>query len=258
MALPLITLTTDFGETSYYLGALRGVLHRLCPEARLVDITHHIASFSPLEASFVLSQACPEFPPGTIHLAVVDPGVGGLRRPLLIRTERYAFVGPDNGIFTPFLDGTERVYRIRTAGEESATFHGRDVFAPAAARLARGEAPESIGDATTGAVRLHLPRPRRENQSLVGQVLMVDRFGNCITNMHRRDLEFLGGSIAVDMGTLRVRGLAQSYHEGVVGEPLALIGSSGHLELAVVQGSASAQLGVGRGARVRVISVEGA
>jgi len=255
---PLITLTTDFGETSYYLGALRGALYRLCPEARLVDITHHIASFSPLEASFVLSHACPEFPPGTIHLAVVDPGVGGLRRPLIIRTERYAFVGPDNGIFTPFLDGSERVYRIRTEGEESPTFHGRDVFAPAAARLACGESAEAIGELTSGAVRLHLPRPRREGQSILGQVLMLDRFGNCITNVHRRDLESLGASILVHMGTVRVRGLARSYHEGVVGEPLALIGSSGHLELAVVQGSAGAQLGIGRGARVRVTPVESA
>jgi S-adenosylmethionine hydrolase len=256
VAAPLITLTTDFGETSYYVGALRGVLYRLCPEARLVDITHQIASFSPLEASFVLSQACPEFPPGTIHLAVVDPGVGGLRRPLIIRTERFAFVGPDNGIFTPFLDGTERVYRIRTEGEESPTFHGRDVFAPAAARLALGEPPETIGEPTSGAVRLHLPRPRREGHSLLGQVLMLDRFGNLITNVHRRDIEFLGPSILVHMGTERVRGLARSYHEGIVGEPLALIGSSGHLELAVVQGSASAQLGMGRGARVRVTSLE--
>jgi hypothetical protein len=137
-------------------------------------------------------------------------------------------------------------------------FQGRDVFAPAAARLARGEPPETIGEPTSGAVRLHLPRPRREGHSLLGQVLMLDRFGNLITNVHRRDIEFLGPSILVHMGTERVRGLARSYHEGIVGEPLALIGSSGHLELAVVQGSASAQLGMGRGARVRVTSLESA
>jgi S-adenosyl-L-methionine hydrolase (adenosine-forming) len=221
-----------------------------------VDVTHQVAPFSPLEASFVLSQACPEFPPGTIHLAVVDPGVGSLRRPLLVKTERYAFVGPDNGIFTPFLDGTERLYRIHLPpdGEASPTFHGRDVFAPAAARLARGESPETIGEPAAGAVRLHLPRPRREGESLVGQILMIDRFGNLITNVHRRDLEAFGTSLSVQMGTVRVNGLARSYHEGVVGEPLALIGSSDHLELAVVQGHAGAQLGVGRGAKVRITS----
>ena len=252
MRLPIITLTTDFGDASYYVGALRGVLLTCCPEARLVDITHQIAPFSPLEASFVLSQACLEFPPGTVHLAVVDPGVGGLRRPLIVRTERYTFVGPDNGIFTPFLDGHEAVYCIRSAGKESPTFHGRDLFAPAAARLAAGESPDTIGERASGAVRLHLPRPRREGQSLVGQVLMLDRFGNLITNVHRRDLERLGDGLRVEMGTVTVSGLSHSYQEGVVGEPLALIGSSEHLEVAVVQGNAGAQLGVGRGARVRI------
>lgn len=249
---PLITLTTDFGDASYYVGALRGVLLTLCPDARLCDITHQVAPFSPLEASFVLSQACPEFPPGTVHLAVIDPGVGGLRRPLIVRTERYTFVGPDNGIFTPFLDGQEAVYCIRSPGGESPTFHGRDVFAPAAARLAAGESPDAIGERTSGAVRLHLPRPRREGQSLVGQVLTLDRFGNLITNVHRRDLVAWGPSVRVEMGSVTVNGLSHSYYEGVVGEPLALIGSSGHLELAVVQGHAGAQLGVGRGARVRI------
>jgi hypothetical protein len=251
---PIITLTTDFGDSSYYVGTLRGVLLSECPEARLVDITHHVAPFSALDASFVLAQACPHFPPGTIHLAVIDPGVGGLRMPLIVVTERYLFVGPDNGLFTPFFDGSERVFRIR--GQEGTkvrgTFHGRDIFAPAAGRLARGERPESLGEPTAGAVRLHAPHPRRQGAEVVGQILLSDHFGNLITNIHERDLEPLGTGVDVWVGSARLAGLVRTYQDGVVGEPVALIGSSGYLELAVVQGSAGAQLGVGRGERVRV------
>lgn len=251
---PIITLTTDFGDSSYYVGALRGVLLSLCPEARLVDITHHVAPFSPLEASFILSQACPRFPEGTVHLAVVDPGVGGLRLPIIVSTGGYRFVGPDNGLFTPFFDGSEKVYRIREATDPlpSTTFHGRDLFAPVAARLAAGEAPESLGEPMGGVVRLSAPRPRREGRVLLGQILVTDHFGNLITNIHRRDLDPEADRFDVWVGATRVRGLARTYQDGVMGEALALIGSSGYLELAVVQGSAAAQLGVGRGERVRI------
>jgi S-adenosylmethionine hydrolase len=255
---PVITLTTDFGENDYYVGAMRGVILSLCPQANLVDITHHVTPYSALEGSFVLSQACRTFPSGTVHLAVVDPGVGGLRKPLIVSSGEHRFVGPDNGLFTPFLDRGAEIFRIREEGLAggSDTFHGRDVFAPVAARLAGGEPPEALADATQQAVRLHIPRPRREGRSVLGEVFAIDRFGNLITNIHRRDLAHLEGELDIRVGTCRIPGLARTYDDGILGESLALLGSSGYLELAVVQGNASGQLGVGRGERVRVRALD--
>jgi len=252
---PIITLTTDFGDAGYYVGALRGVLLSRCPGARLADITHHVSPFSPLEGSLILSQACPYYPPGTVHLAIVDPGVGGLRKPVLVRSGGFWFVGPDNGLFTPFLDGAEALYRIREGwpeGETSATFHGRDVFAPAAAHLAGGGDPREIGEEIRRILQLHIPRPRRMGNCIVGQVLYTDRFGNLITNIHRRDLEGLEGDIGVQVGSCSIPRLGRTYEDCAVGESLALFGSSGYLELAVVQGNAGGQLGVGKGERVQI------
>lgn len=254
---PLITLTTDFGDSGSYVGALRGVLLSRCPGVQLADITHSVTPFSPLEGSLILSQACPLYPPGTIHLAIVDPGVGGLRKPVLVRSRGYWFVGPDNGLFTPFLDGAEGLFRIRKGwpeGEASATFHGRDIFAPAAAHLAGGGDVEAIGEEIRQAMQLHVPRPRRERGGVVGQVLYADRFGNLITNIHRRDMEGLDDPIGVRVGSTSIPRLARTYGDGVVGESMALFGSSGYLELAVVQGNAGGQLGVGKGERVQILA----
>lgn len=255
--MPVITLTTDFGERDYYVGSMRGVLLSLCPDANLVDITHQITPFSPLEGSFVLSQACPSFPAGTVHLAVVDPGVGGIRKALLVSSRDQFFVGPDNGLFTPFLGEDARIFRIRETNPDcSHTFHGRDLFAPVAARLARGEAPETLGEPTQQAVRLHIPRPRREENFVEGEILWTDRFGNLITNIHQRDLVRLEGNLDIRVGTYKIPRLSRTYDDGMMGESLALVGSSGYLELAVVQGNAGGQLGVGRGERVRIRSRE--
>lgn len=252
---PIITLTTDFGENDHYVGAMRGTILSLCPRATLVDITHLIPAFSALEGSFALSQACPSFPEGTIHLAVVDPGVGGLRKSLIVRSGGHTFVGPDNGLFTPFLGSGAELYRIRhdaVSRSPSHTFHGRDIFAPVAARLARGESPEEMGEPTNQAVRLHVPHARRDGDTVVGQVLCIDRFGNLITNIHGKDLEPMGGELDIRVGTYRVPGLVRTYEDGLLGESVALVGSTGYLELSVVQGNASGQLGVGKGERVRV------
>lgn len=260
MTRPLITLTTDFGEDGHYVGAMKGAILSICPEAQLIDITHQVTPYSPLEGSFALSQAAPAFPEGTIHLAVVDPGVGGLRKPIMVRTKRYHFVGPDNGLFTPFLDEASKLYRIRedeaTDASPSQTFHGRDIFAPVAARLALGETADSLGDPIGQAVRLHMPHPRQERESVVGQVVSIDRFGNLITNIHQRDLAPLGVKVDIQVGTYQIPGLARTYDDGMLGESLALLGSSGYLELAVVQGNAGGQLGVGKGERVRVRPLE--
>ena len=253
----IITLTTDFGEGGYYLGAMRGVLLSRCPEARLVDITHKIASFSSMEASFVLHQAAGYFPEGTVHMAVVDPGVGGIRKAIFLESGGRWFVGPDNGVFTPFLEGA-RVFRIKESialPGRSKTFDGRDIFAPAAAALASGTPPEEIGEPTTQVVRLHIPRPRQEGDALVGKVLFADRFGNLITNIRRSDVEGMGKDLEIWVGTYRTRRMAETYEDAAFGEILALIGSSGHLEVAVCQGSAAAHLGVGQGERVRVRSL---
>jgi S-adenosylmethionine hydrolase len=256
----LITLTTDFGEDGYYVGAIKGVILSICPDAQLVDITHQITPYSPLEGSFALSHAAPSFPAGTVHLAVVDPGVGGLRKPIVVETEHHCFVGPDNGLFTPFLDQAKAIYRIRDDREAlsspSHTFHGRDIFAPVAARLALGETIDSLGDPIGQAARLHMPHPRQEMESVVGQVVSIDRFGNLITNIHQRDLKSLGPRVDIQVGTYTIPGLARTYEDGMLGESLALLGSSGYLELAVVQGNAGGQLGVGKGERVRVRPLE--
>ena len=255
MTRPIITLTTDFGDSGHYVGAMRGVLLGICPDAVLVDITHRITPYSALEASLVLAQACPFFPEGSVHLAVVDPGVGGLRKPIIVRAQGQVFVGPDNGIFTPFFDGTEAIFRIREdvgRSDPSATFHGRDIFAPAAARVARGEDAEALGERATHAVHLHRPRPRRGGPWVVGQVLYADHFGNLVTNIHRGDLGEASEDLEVMVGVRAIAQLSRTYQDGMPGESLALFGSSGYLEIAVVQGHAGAQLGMGKGERVRV------
>jgi S-adenosylmethionine hydrolase len=250
---PVITLTTDFGEESYYPGALRGVLLSRCPDAILADITHHAPSFSPLAGAFVLSQACPRFPEGTVHLAVIDPGVGGTRRGLLVASGGHRFVGPDNGLFTPFLDGA-RVYALPDGGEAaSPTFHGRDLFAPAAARLAGGEDPAELGVPVSDPVRLPFPRPSRAGSDIRGEVLLVDRFGNLVTSIRAEDMEpATGPALLARVNGRRIGGLSRTYADAPPGTLILLIGSSGHLEVAVVQGNAAERLGARCGDRIVV------
>ena len=259
MTRPIITLTTDFGHEGYYLGAMRGVLLKECPHANLVDITHSISPFSAIEGSFILDQAARMFPERSVHLAVVDPGVGGLRKPIFLQSGGHWFVGPDNGLFTPFFEGAEAIYRIKNdtlPPSKSNTFDGRDIFAPVAGRLAAGADPTSLGEPTTQVARLHIPRPRKEPDNLQGKVLFHDHFGNLITNIKKRDLEEFGGKVEVWVGTSRLRRLARTYDDAALGSVIALIGSSGHLEIAVCQGNAAAHLGAGKGERVRVVHVK--
>ncbi|NNF07976.1 MAG: SAM-dependent chlorinase/fluorinase, partial [Candidatus Eisenbacteria bacterium] len=188
--------------------------------------------------------------------AVVDPGVGGLRKSIIIKTNGYYYVGPDNGAFTPFLEGADAIYRIHEdkAGlpNRSKTFDGRDLFAPVAARLAAGADPLELAEATQQVARLHIPRPRREGKTLVGQVLYNDHFGNLITNIHARDLSPYGNELEVWVGGRRASVFSETYEDASLGTTIALVGSSGHLEVAVSQGNAAAQLGVGKGERVKV------
>lgn len=253
----LVTLTTDFGAASAYAGSLRGALYAAWRGVTPVDITHDIRPFDLLEGALVLRSAAPHFPDGTVHLAVVDPGVGGPRRPLVVAAPlgggEHHFVGPDNGLFTPFLASGARVFAIDPAeapGPLSATFHGRDLFAPVAARLASGRPPESFGPPVDDPVRLDWPRPEPVPGGWRGVVLHVDRFGNAVTNLP-------GGLLPVDPGRVRVTlGVAgaphvskvvRTYVEASPGDVVALVGSSDLIEVAVARGSAAERLGLEAG-----------
>lgn len=259
----IITLTSDFGPGPY-VGLMKGVILGLCPEANMVDLEHSLAPQDVFAGALVLEQAIGVFTPGTVHLAVVDPGVGTGRRPLAVDGAGCLWVGPDNGIFTPvyLADTQARAYEITDESlfrePLSATFHGRDVFAPAAAALAGGRDPASLGHLVSDPVRLEWPLPRMEGAALVGQVLTADRFGNLMTNLSRTEVEaFLAGRPAlVRMAGGVVEGLSKAYGEHPPGMHLALFNSQGRLEVAVNQGSLLDRLslkpGNERGLEVRV------
>lgn len=254
---PLITLTSDFGLRDGYVASMKGVLLSLCPEALLVDITHDPPPHEIIPAALILEATAPYFPPETVHLVVVDPGVGSSRRALALSAAGQYFVGPDNGVFTPFLAAgvaagvvaidEERLHVRRL----SSTFHGRDLFAPAAAHIARGADYRALGAAVEDAVRFEWPAPRREGDDLVAVVLHIDHFGNCITNLREADLS--GFTIAAvrwrdfDFGRLR-----RHYAEVVPGAPIALINSMGRLEVALAQANAAVSLGINVGDEVRL------
>jgi S-adenosylmethionine hydrolase len=255
----IITLTTDFGLRDPYVGTMKGVILGINPEASLVDLTHEIAPQDILEGALALEAAVPFFPPGTIHLAVVDPGVGSARRALALSARGQLFVGPDNGLFTfLFAEQKWRVvaleageYRLPTV---SRTFHGRDIFAPAAAHISLGVPLERLGRPVSDPVRLPWPEPRWEGDWLVGEVLHVDRFGNLVTSLSETDLAQLGPeeSWSVEVKGLPVGAPVRSFSEGSAGELAAILGSRGRLEIFVREGSALSLLGAGKGAPVRV------
>ncbi len=259
----IITLLTDFGHQDPFVGIMKGVILGLSPNAVVVDLCHDMAAYDVLTGSFLLQSAVPFFPSGTIHVAVVDPGVGGSRRPILAHIDDQFFVAPDNGLLSyPMADGTIREIRTITAREYllrpvSATFHGRDVFAPVAAHLARGVPPRRFGPEIVDAVRLPIPRPRLDAAgTLSGQVIRIDRFGNCITNIARQDLEALAagtaGSVRVLLNGRPVGRLVQFFGEAGTGGRGAIIGSTGHLELFACQGNLARQWGIAPGTMVRL------
>lgn len=247
----IITLTSDFGPGPY-VGLMKGVILGLCPKASLVDLEHDLAPQDVLAGALVLEQAMGVFPPGTVHLAVVDPGVGTDRRPLVVDGAGCCWVGPDNGIFTPIYlaDPQARVYEISDESlfrkPLSSTFHGRDIFAPAAAALAGGREPATLGPLVSDPVRLPWSRSRQEGETLVGQVLMADRFGNLMTSLSRLEVEaFLNGRPAlVSMAGGAVQGISRTYGQSKPGQLLALFNSQGRLEMAVNQGSFLGRLGL--------------
>lgn len=248
---PLITLTTDFGD-SPFVGIMKGVILGIRPDARLVDLCHAIPPQDVLGGALALEQAIGYFPKNTVHLAVVDPGVGAGRKPLALIALGQLWVGPDNGVFTPVLraDPAARAFALAEPRyllpTISATFHGRDVFAPVAAHLAGGLDPAALGPALADPVRLEWPEPWEENGALVGQVLAVDRFGNLMTNLDRATaLAFLAGrSARVEAAGLVVAGLSPTYGAAPAGEVVALFNSLDRLELALSQGDLRRRLGL--------------
>jgi S-adenosylmethionine hydrolase len=258
MRVGVITLLTDFGTADGYAGVLHGVILRINPQATLVDLCHDIAAQDVRGAAFVLSTAYPYFPAGTIHVAVVDPGVGSARRVIAVRTECGTFVAPDNGLLSYVLARecmlemvhlTERRYWLAPLSD---TFHGRDVFAPVAAHLSLGVPLCALGVPLGDPLRFDVPQAQRLGDgSIRGEVLHVDRFGNLVTNVPGAWL-VAERDWRVRVAGREVRGVCDAYARVAAGELLALVGSSGHLELAVRDGNAAAALGANPGTEVRV------
>lgn len=245
----IITLTTDFGGADPYAGAVKGVILSINRKAVLVDISHDIPRGSVAEASWALMESFKYFPQGTVHLAVVDPGVGGGRRPIAALCGGHFFVGPDNGLFWPVLERpcstTVHLNNPRYfLPEVSSTFHGRDIFAPAAAWLSRGEDIRCLGSAIDDPVRLEMPGPVFSSGKLRGRIVRADHFGNLITNLGRETvIGFLGAKPpVVRIGSMELTEISLTYSSVPEGAVLALFGSSGYLEIAVNGGSAAARL----------------
>jgi len=256
----IVTLTTDFGLRDAYVAEMKGVMLGIAEAAHrplaLVDVTHDVERHDITEGALALEAAAPCFPAGTVHLAVVDPGVGTARRGLALAAGGHVFIGPDNGLFTPFLeDGEWRAFELVEADYRlphvSRTFHGRDVFAPAAAHVASGVDPARLGPPLADPVRLAWPEVRAVAGAVAGAVVHADRFGNLITSIHARTLAPVNTDLVIRVGGHEVP-LVGTYGDLSVGRPGALIGSSGRLEIAVREGSAATLLRARRGTSVVV------
>jgi len=255
----IVTLTTDFGLSDAYVGALKGVLLSIRIDLTLVDISHLIPAQDILHASAVLAGSVPYYPPGTVHLAVVDPGVGSTRRILAISAGGHYLVGPDNGLFTPFLlHAATLVHHVTNDNlflrPVSPTFHGRDIMAPVAAHLAGGMDLSNVGPEVSreSCQLLRQHTCRRVGETIYGQIISRDHFGNLRTNIPGSEARNLQGSeeITLAIGNLRVEGLSYVYAERKAGELIALIDSQGFVEIAAVDGDAAALTGIGAGGEV--------
>lgn len=244
-------MTTDFGLVDPFVGIMKGVIAARAPDVRIIDVTHGIPPQDVLGGALVLRHAVPYFPAGTVHVAVVDPGVGSARRALCVETATATLVGPDNGLLS-LAAPPASVRRVVELTEErffltprSATFHGRDVFAPVAAALATGTDPDAFGPRRPTIERLTLPEPVRRGRALHGQVIYVDRFGNLVTNLSGH--AFPRDAVSISIGQVRIRGLSSSYAAVTRDTPVAVVNSWDLLEIAVRDGSARERLGVGVG-----------
>jgi S-adenosylmethionine hydrolase len=259
MANRLITFTTDFGLSDHFVGTMKGVVAGIAPQARVIDISHDIANYNVTEAAFVIAEAWSYFPKRSIHVVVVDPGVGSSRRPILAEAGGHYFIAPDNGVLSMVLDAAP--HRVRVISnpkfmrrEISRTFHGRDVFAPAAAHLAKGAKTAAFGKVINDYCRTGIARPSQIGKDAWrGAILKVDRFGNLITNFAAREFAgFNARPFEMRAGSQRIHRLALTYAEAGIGELVAIVGSSGYLEIAANQASAASLLGCSAGAPVEL------
>ena len=254
---PLVSLLSDFGTRDGYVGAMKGSVLAQCPDARLIDISHHVPPQDVRGGSFLLSRAVMDLPPTTVHLAVVDPGVGSERRALAVQTAAGGWViGPDNGLLgDATLDWKRCVVldsaRVLPGVPPSPTFHGRDLFAPAAGRIARGDDPGDLGDDGDGPTRLPRTVTVRDD-GIEAEVVWIDRFGNAVTQLQPSDLVDLGEDVQVEVEELVIRGLSRTYADVGRGLALAYWGSGGTLELGQRDSHFADRMGIGRGQRVRL------
>ncbi len=259
----IITLTTDFGETDYYVGAMKGVILSINQNVDIIDLSHQVSPHDIYDGAFLLAQIYRFFPARTIHVVVVDPGVGTSRRPLVVAADRQFFVAPDNGVLSLVYDQAESVQAVHATAthffrkEISQTFHGRDIFAPLAAWLSRGTDLLQFGDLIADYIRLKSPQARTEGDHKIrGTIIKVDHFGNCVTNLKP---EHLPGFFATprpefrfQIGDVIVRNICTSYAEAQGNFPIVILGSTGHLEISMNRGSASDNLKISRGTEVEV------
>jgi S-adenosyl-L-methionine hydrolase (adenosine-forming) len=266
---PIVTLTTDFGINDHFVGTMKGVILGVEPNAQIVDISHAVQPFDVLDGALTISQAYNYFPSGTVHMVIVDPGVGTARRPIIVTSERHHFVAPDNGVLSLVYQKEQRLHARHVTAEHynlqpvSQTFHARDIFSPVAAYLAKGVDPEKFGDEITDFVRFNAPKPKPVNEStLRGIVLKADRFGNLITNITPEDAPMLfttpAAAFKIVVGKREVTEIKAAYADGTPGEVFGILGSMGYLEIAANRASAAQVLGVGKGVDVNIVLGEAA
>jgi S-adenosyl-L-methionine hydrolase (adenosine-forming) len=260
---PLITLTTDFGINDHFVGAMKGVILDIVPEAQVVDICHSVQAFDVLDGALTISQAYSYFPSRTVHVVVVDPGVGTARRPIIASSDKYHFVAPDNGVLSLVYAREARMHVRHVTSEHyflqpvSNTFHGRDIFSPVAAYLAKEVDSLKFGEEVEDYVRFNAPKPKAVDQNrLRGVVLKVDRFGNLITNITPQDVPMLFAEGAkrfkITVGSREITEMHSVYAQGAPGEVFGVLGSMGFLEIAANRGAAAQLTGAGKGTDVTI------
>lgn len=264
MAQPIITFTTDFGVSDHYVGAMKGVILNINPEARIVDISNAVQSCDVLDGALTIAHAYRYYPTGTIHLVIVDPGVGSTRRPLLVTADKHRFIAPDNGVLSLVYEQEERLSVRHITSEHyflqplSHTFHGRDLFAAVAGYMSKGLQAEKLGEEITDFVRFSAPKPKAIQPNLIkGVVLKVDRFGNLITNFTPENVPQLfqdqPGAFKILVGKQEITRMRSTYAEGTPGEVFGILGSMGYLEIATNRGSAARSLSADKGTDVGVL-----